>query len=342
MQTNIQRQLKMLELIPRHPRRITANRITEHLKDLNFDVGLRTVQRELKAMYEMGLFGLEMDDRCKPFGWSVAACWQGMNLTLMDRHVALAFFTLKHNARQLLPPDSLKQLAPYFDRADQVLGSDSDRSWLYWACRVAQLPEPLPLMLIEQDPQVLATVQEALLQKRQIACQLKRFIKGEVHWVDYSPINLQGIKISDGVALLVFTIGSFHTKLYARPIDSVRHVRLLDTPVMTRENFADALHDGVRQPEWINIDLLFSPSANFILRQAKLAADQHIERLDDGRYRVQAKVKDTPRLRAFLWEMADSVEVVAPPKLRAHFSRLAIKLNQQYQTAATEFVAVAG
>ena len=342
MQTNIQRQLKMLEQIPRHPRRITANVITERLNDQHFDVGLRTVQRELKAMYEMGLFGLEMDDRCKPFGWSIAACWQGMNLTLMDRHVALAFFTLKHNARQLLPPGSLKQLAPYFERADQVLGSDSDKSWLYWACRVAQLPEPLPLMHVEQDPKVLETVQEALLQKRQIACQLKRFIKGKVHWLDYSPINLEGIKISDGVALLVFTIGTFHTKLYARPLDSIRQVRLLDTPVVTRENFVDALHDGVRHPELIDIELLFAPSANFILRQAKLAAEQRIDRLDDGRYRVRARVKDTPRLRAFLWEMADSVEVVAPPKLRAHFTRLSSKLSQQYQTAATEVVAAVG
>jgi hypothetical protein len=47
MKQNIQRQLAMLSLIPRHPRRISTNKIKSKLKILDFDVGLRTVQREL-------------------------------------------------------------------------------------------------------------------------------------------------------------------------------------------------------------------------------------------------------------------------------------------------------
>ncbi|WP_051413029.1 helix-turn-helix transcriptional regulator [Shewanella colwelliana] len=339
MQTNIQRQLAMLEQIPRHPRRITANAIADRLHSRDFDVGLRTVQRELKSMYDMGLFGLVLDDRCKPFGWSIAACWRGLNLTLMDHHMALAFHTLKHSASQLLPPQSLKQLTPYFERADQVLASDPENPWLYWACRVAQLPEPFPYICAEPDPKSFETIQEALLHKRQIACQIKRVIKGKSYWIDYMPLNPEGIKISNGVVLLAFTIGEFDSRRYVRSIDLLRDIQLLDTPAITRDDF-DIAHSGIANTaELIDIELRFTPSANFILSNAKLSENQDVEQLQDGRYRVTASVKDTPRFRAFLWELADNVEIVAPLKLRAHFTRLISKVSSQYQTVTTKSVA---
>ncbi|MCL1145945.1 WYL domain-containing protein [Shewanella marinintestina] len=339
MQTNIQRQIAMLELIPRHPRRITANDITEKLNNRDFDIGLRTVQRELKAMHDMGLFGLVMDDRCKPFGWSIAACWRGINLTLMDQHVALAFHTLQHSANQLLPPQSVKQLKPYFEKADQVLGSDPDNPWLYWACRVAQLPEPLPITYDEPDPKALETVQQALLNHQQIGCQIQRVIKGKSYWIDYRPINPEGIKISGGVVLLAFTLGNTHSRRYAKPIHMLRNIELLDTKAVMRSDFDIARVGNVHSESTIDIELLFEPSASFILRNAKLSDNQTLERRVDGRYLVKANVMDTPKLREFLWSMADSVEVIAPVKLRAHFCKLSSKVINKYQTATSEVVA---
>ncbi|WOT05022.1 helix-turn-helix transcriptional regulator [Shewanella youngdeokensis] len=335
MQIKIQRQIAMLELIPRHPRRVTANDVTDKLQSRDYDVGLRTVQRELKTMHDMGLFGLELDDRSKPFGWSIAACWRSLNLTLMDNHMALAFHTLKHSASELLPPESLKQLAPYFERANQVLASDPDNPWLYWACRVAQLPKQFPLIIPKQDPQIFETVQYALLNKFQIACQIKRVIKDKSYWIDYCPINPEGILVSDGVALLTFTIGTVDPTLYAKSIDLFRNVRLLDTPSITRSDADIAQSKNKCTSGLIDIELLFSASADFIMRNAKLSEEQRVQQLEDGRYRVTARVEDTPELKAFLWNMADKVEVVAPVKLRAHFTRLLNKMNTRYQNAAT-------
>lgn len=342
MQNNFQRQLALLERIPRYPRKVTANVLTEKLQNRGYDVCLRTVQRELKSMCDMGLFGLVLDDRCKPFGWSIAACWRGLNLTLMDQHMALAFHTLKHSASQLLPPESQEQLKPYFDRADQVLANDTDNPWLYWACRVAQLPEPLPLIYAEPEPKAFEKVQYALLHKRQIACQIQRVIKGKSYWVDYEPINPEGIKISDGVALLAFTVGSFDTKRYVQSMDLLKNVRLLDSPAIIQDDFDIHRSDHTKSSNLIDLELLVLPSANFILRNAKLAKNQTMDLLDNGRYRIRAKVSDTPKLRAFLWEMAESVEVITPIKLRAHFVRLSNKVHSQYQNVTTESVAAVG
>ncbi len=334
MQDKIQRQIIMLQQIPRYPRRITANEIVQRLADRQCQIGLRTVQRELKAMLDIGMFGIEQDDRSKPFGWYISACWNDFSIKMMDKSMALAFYTLKHNASQLLPPQSLKQLKPYFEQADQVLGNDPDSPWLYWACRVAQLPSPLPIIHIEHDKKALETVQYALLHKKQLACKIQRFIKGRDCWIEYNPINPEGIRVSDGVPLLIFTIGSFHRKLYARPLDALKEIRLLDSSIV--KSAEQQRPNPIQTTNLIAIELLFSPQANFILRNAKLSEDQTCERLTDGRYRVCATVQDTPNLRSFIWQLVDTVEVIAPLKLRNHFARLYNNLHQKYQNDATQ------
>lgn len=339
MQTNIQRQITLLEHIPREPFRITANELTDKLLERGYEVGLRTVQRELKSMHDMGLFGMVMDDRCKPFGWSIAKCWRGLNLTLMDHHMALAFYTLKHSANQLMPASTLKQLTPYFERADEVLSKDANKPWLYWACRVAQLPQPLPISYRTPDSKALETVQKALLENRQIACQIQRVIKGQRYWIDYRPINLEGIKIEDGVVMLAFTLGREHPRRYAKPLNQMRNIELLDTKAITRNDFDINRVGNAPASASIVLELVCDPAANFIMRDAKFSDDQTIERLTDGRYLVKATVMDSARLREYLWGMADSVEVIAPLKLRAHFMRLASKITNKYQIAATESVA---
>ncbi|WP_229381074.1 WCX domain-containing protein [Shewanella psychropiezotolerans] len=112
-------------------------------------------------------------------------------------------------------------------------------------------------------------------------------------------------------------------------------MRLLDTPSITRSDLDIARSQNKSASELIDIELLFSPSANFIMRNAKLSESQSVQQLEDGRYRVNAKVKATSGLRAFLWNMADNVEVVVPIKLRTHFTRLLNKVNARYQNDAT-------
>ncbi|WP_163931319.1 YafY family protein [Paraferrimonas sp. SM1919] len=335
MQANIQRQVAMLEHIPRHPKKVTANFLHDKLKERGFKVGLRTVQRELKGIYELGLFGLVIDDRCKPFGWSIAACWRGLNLTLMDQHMALAFHTLKHSAKQLLPPASIKQLTPYFERADQVLANDPDNPWLYWACRVAQLPEPFPLIYDKPDNDHFETVQDAILEKRQLACKIQRIIKGKPYWLEYNPINPEGIKISNGVAFLAFTVGNSNSKRYLQSMDQLRDIRLLDTAIIERDDFDIAKAGSEPRSPIIKVELNVHPSANFLLRNAKLSEDQTAELQTCGRYKVTATVQDSTKFRAFLWENAPTVEVLAPTKLRDYFFKLSQKVSQQYQTIAT-------
>lgn len=79
MQLSFQRQVTLLSLIPRAPRKISVNEFEPHQ-----DASKRAAQWDLKAMCEMGTFGLRLDDRSKPYGWSIESCWRRLTLDLMD------------------------------------------------------------------------------------------------------------------------------------------------------------------------------------------------------------------------------------------------------------------
>ncbi|MGL4711921.1 MAG: helix-turn-helix transcriptional regulator [Shewanella sp.] len=330
MQPNFQRQVTLLSLIPRAPRKISVNELVQRLANRTQDAGKRSVQRDLKAMYEMGTFGLRLDDRNKPYGWSIETCWRGLNVDLMDQHMALALSTLKRSASQLMPPQSLQQLQPYFERADKVLASDPDNPWLYWACRVAQLPEPYPFILPQHEPKSLAVIQQAILDKKQISCDIKKLISRKMHWLHYSHINPQGIIIRDSVVLLAFTIGSFDTRRHHKPIGLLRNAQLLTTHAIESPDFDINKAAQGTSGEKIRLELLLSDRATFIMREAKFSEAQEMRLQDDGRFHVSAEVCDTPKLRAALWEMADTVEVLAPAKLREHFVHMTHKMGAKY------------
>lgn len=66
------------------------------------------------------------------------------------------------------------------------------------------------------------------------------------------------------------------------------------------------------------------------MREAKISEYQEMRLQEDGRFYVTAEVSDTPKLRAALWEMADTVEVLAPAKLRDHFVQMPHNMRSRH------------
>ena len=72
-----------LELLQRIPRshKVTAAQLREQLCAAGFDRDLRTVQRQLEALSER--FGIERDDRSKPYGYQWAPNATGFCLPML-------------------------------------------------------------------------------------------------------------------------------------------------------------------------------------------------------------------------------------------------------------------
>ena len=62
------RQIQLLQLIPRHPSKISTSQIQDQLKDLGYAVSLRMIQRDLESLES--IMPIVCDDRERPYGWS--------------------------------------------------------------------------------------------------------------------------------------------------------------------------------------------------------------------------------------------------------------------------------
>ena len=62
------RQLQLLQILPRHPSKISTLEIQGQLNDLGYSVSLRMIQRDLESLESV--MPIVCDDRERPFGWS--------------------------------------------------------------------------------------------------------------------------------------------------------------------------------------------------------------------------------------------------------------------------------
>ena len=88
MADTLLRQLAMLSLLPRWPRRIDAASIRTGLEARNFSVTLRSIQRDLD---KLSRFVPIVSDGSKPLGWSWAADAKAYSLPALDPQAALVF-----------------------------------------------------------------------------------------------------------------------------------------------------------------------------------------------------------------------------------------------------------
>ncbi len=233
-----QRRLDILQYLPRQPRKISVEQLIHLLEQAGHQqVNIRTIQRDLVALEQMGWFGVESDQRSKPFGWYISASWKQLNLNLMDANTALAFNVLNQVGAPILPDSTLAELAPYFSRAQRIIDSEAS-SWLHhWSQSVAMFNSSLPISLPEPDKDTLHLVKEALLHKKQISAKIKRILPypktGEYLWKLYDRVNLLGLIYKDGSPMIICTFGTLHPRIYGFPLGFIKEVSITEQTVQT-------------------------------------------------------------------------------------------------------------
>lgn len=335
-----QRRLDLLDFIPRHPKKIATSRLLNLMQMNGYQqLNMRTIQRDLAAIDNLGFFGLVADKRSKPFGWSIDANWQKLNITFMDANTALAFSTLEQLADSLLPASTQKRLSAYFEKANSLLEGEQSSLISHWKNSVAMVNNALPVALPKADKQVVGIIKEALFNQKQISAKLKRYLiaKKAPVWKHYSHINPLGLVYQDGIPILVCSFGSVHQKFYRFPIAYIKEVELETTPTNVAENFSfeDAKKsiEQVREKgQLISLEIKVKRDTPFILKGAKLSDNQTIEEIadDDEHYLLKATVKESPQLKVFLRGLGLSIEVLAPASLRNYFVELTKEMQAKY------------
>ena len=169
MDRNFPRLLHTLQLIPARGK-ISASMLLERLGNLGYEVDARTVQRDLKSLTIP--FGLECDDRNKPYGWYWANEAKRITVPGMDASQALSLRLLQTYLIDLLPESTVQDLRPYFEEAsNQLTQHYGDTAVQRWLDKVAIVPASQPLLPPTVKRSVHDAVTQALLSERQLDFQ---------------------------------------------------------------------------------------------------------------------------------------------------------------------------
>jgi hypothetical protein len=337
---SFQRRLDLLDHIPRYPNKISTRQLLELLEANGHEnLIIRKVQRDLEAIEALGMFGLEVDKRSKPYGWSVNINWRKLNISLMDANSALAFSTLKEVAGTLLPESTLDDLSPYFEKAEVIINSEKSPLISHWKNSVALINGNNPVTLPLPDEEALSKIKQAIFYKKQISADLKRYLISNKapFWKRYQHINPLGIIQRENALTLICCIGSFHQKIYKFPIAFIKGVEIDDVDVKVPKHFNfertknSYFKSNVTHKE-ISLSILARKDSYFVMRNGKFNDNQVIVETDDPDIvKINATVEDNPKLRAFLRGLGSSIEVLEPSSLREYFKDLAQELLAKYQ-----------
>ncbi len=330
MTDTLLRQWLMLRHIPRYPRKISVQALCEHLAAQGYATTERTVQRDL-ARLSGELFGLLLDDRSRPHGWSWDRDAAQLDIPGMEPQTALAFKLAEHFSGQLMAPATLSALAPYFRRAEAVL-ADTPSPVSAWPDKIQAITRGQTLIPPVIDPGILQAVYDALFNDRQIEARYHRRYDDSVH--DYL-IHPLGIVFRDGVVYLVCTRNG-REDIVQMALHRMRSAVPLEAPVKRPTDFDLQRYvetgglDFKLGGEPLRLALRIDAATAVHLEETPLSADQTLTEGVDGRMQLVATVADTAQVRWWLLGLGDQVEVIAPATLRDEIAQRLGRAAAQY------------
>ena len=315
MDKNFDRLLATLGMVPTHSA-LSTSEIHRRLEARGMKASPRTVQRDLEAL--SGRFGIECDDRAKPYGWRWPKNRKRLSVPEMEWPEALSFRLLEDYLSGLLPGLMGEHLKPYFDQAREKLGSHFDAAPIRrWPDKVRVLSPGPSLIPPKVKRSVHDAVTEALLCERQLTIDYRNVGSTSAKTHRIHPLGL----VLEGNVL--YLVASFFDYQEARPLAMHRmdKAAMLDEPCetppgFTLAKFVDEGGFGCGGDDQIKLDATWRGSSGIHLLQAHLSADQVAEELGDGAVRIRATVRHTERLEWWLLGFGARVEVHGPKALR--------------------------
>lgn len=324
------RQWAMLKHIPQHPRQISARELTERLQSEGFDIGKRTVERDLISF--SATFPLISNERSKPYGWSWSKDAEAFALPTMSPLQALTLELAHDHLATLLPASLLDTLAPYFKCAEGVLSSgDGVKKLANWREKVAIVPSNQPLLPPDCSEDAIAAVHSALLSEQQLEINYTYRENSETKTY---PVHPLGLVQRGAVTYLIVTVYDY-ADIRMLALHRIKNAKVLDLPSKIPDGFNLAQYVnqgalGFEENGLIKLVVRFTSAAAEHLWETPLSLDQEIEPDTSGWVHLQATVPDTAQLRWWLRGFGSEVEVLEPIAIRQEFALLSASMNNIY------------
>ena len=325
------RQLQLLQILPRHPSKISTLEIQAQLNDLGYSVSLRMIQRDLESLESV--MPIVCDDRERPFGWSWHQRAFGLQPS-MDPIEALTFSLAEQYLEPLMPSKSFKRIKVFFDRANSILKKIKRNEISRWRERVRVEHQWQRLEAPKINDQVEAEIYDALLKGRQLSVlytnRAEKRAKERI-------INPLGLVLRGQIHYLICSMDEDKDNPRFLPLHRFTKAEWNGNTSYEPKGFSvdkyikDNNLGYLYSNKSINLEAKFDRSAGFHLTESSLSKDQEITPLDDGRLLVKAKVSDTAQLRWWLLGFAGQVEVIKPNFLREEMIQNIKSMNKRYK-----------
>ncbi len=325
------RQLQLLQILPRHPSKISTLEIQAQLNDLGYSVSLRMIQRDLESLESV--MPIVCDDRERPFGWSWHQSAFGLQPS-MDPIEALTFSLAEQYLEPLMPSKSFKRIKVFFDRANSILKKIKRNEISRWRERVRVEHQWQRLEAPKINDQVEAEIYDALLKDRQLSVlytnRAEKRAKERI-------INPLGLVLRGQIHYLICSMDEDKDNPRFLPLHRFTKAEWNGNTSYEPKGFSvdkyikDNNLGYLYSNQSINLEAKFDRSAGFHLTESSLSKDQEITPLDDGRLLVKAKVSDTAQLRWWLLGFAGQVEVIRPNFLREEMIQNIKSMNKKYK-----------
>lgn len=311
------RQWEMLQLLPTKPPGMSSRELQNKLNTLGYTIVKRTVERDLQLLSEV--FPILCNDKGKPYGWY----WNpgvSANLPAITLAEALSLSVVEDLLKPLLPQAILSSLQAHFNQARVKLKTlQLDNPTARWQDKVRHVPPALPLLPPKLEPEVLDAVQQALLNDRQIEVLYEGAHKDKANSQTLHPLAL----VQRGpVTYLVATAFNYHVpRLYAlhRIKAATISADILQRPADF--NLDTYIASGALQFGTDSLHLKAKIHGDMVdySQETRLAEDQQLEKTGEE-WLLKATVADSWQLRWWILSLAEAIEVIEPPGLRAEIS----------------------
>lgn len=303
--------MEILKRIPRQ-RRVTAAELQKQLAAHGYDRNIRSIQRHLDTL--SSAFGLERDERSKPFGYRWREQAAALSLPGLTAQESLLLQLAQQHLQALLPPRLMRSMEPYFEQAGRNLdvgaGSDSGdasaRSARQWLRKVRVVPTSQPLL----PPKIATEVFEEVTAALQDNCWLEVHYRNAAHQRRTACVMPLGL-VQQGTSLYLVCRFEGYDNERNLALHRISTAQALLRSFAYPENFDLARYEadgrfGYGDGARIQLRFCITKPAGLHLTEARLSEDQRVQEHDEH-YAITATVVDSAMLTWWLRGFGDEV-----------------------------------
>ena len=312
----LSRQWELLQLLPTSGSGVTARVLQERLAQAGFPTTKRTVERDLEDLAMV--FAIRKNDKSAPYGfsWAPPSNFQASAVSVVD---ALTLTLAQEMLKPLIPAFMLGALKPRFEQARSKLSALTRQSPAsLWPQKVASVPAYLPLVKPKIDATCLATVQEALIENRQLTCSYYSAHRDQHSQLVLNPLGL--VQRGDITYLIAMAEPYEDARQFA--LHRISAVAITTLPAKALCGFdlkayaaSGAMQFGDKASNIITLEAWVSEGLLRLLRETPLSDTMETMSSEDGGW-IRAQVADSWELEWWLLSHTGSIAVTAPEGLK--------------------------